>query len=250
MVFGLLGANIARSSTINTVVTEHEDAAMNEASEVQTVLANLSLQDPDETSSDDSNAPEMTLDLPLIAMESTPFKSPSTVNNSMTLSKSPTSLQWSPISLPASTPEVSSPGHPFQQSTPQGAKDVSTQEPSPSLQLQLQATPAQFQSSYSHQHTTHHPSSWKGFKVIGDNLDKTVRPRRQRFDERTKSLHYFNSMAILDRVDMSKLSDERSAFNYSSFSLESLLPHPEDLAEITANFSLDWEGSSQACART
>ena len=77
MVFGLLGANIARSSTINTVVTEHEDAAMNEASEVQTVLANLSLQDPDETSSDDSNAPEMTLDLPLIAMESTPFKSPS-----------------------------------------------------------------------------------------------------------------------------------------------------------------------------
>ena len=221
----------------NAVVTVHvillKDAAMNEASEVQTVLANLSLQDLDESSSDDSNAPGMTPDLPLIAMESTPFKSPSTVNNSMTLSKSPISQQWSPISLPATTPEVSSPGHPIQQSTPQGAKDVSTQEPSPSLQLQLQA---QFQSSYSHQHTSHHPSSWKGFKVVGDNLDKTVRPRRQRFDERTKSLHYFNSMAILDRVDMSKLSDERSAFNYSSFSLESLLPQPEDLAEITANF--------------
>ena len=87
-----------------------------------------------------------------------------------------------------------------------------------------------------HQHISHHPSSWKGFKIVGDNLDKTVRPRQQKFDKCTKSLHYFNSMAILDRVDMSKLSDERSAFNYSSFSLESLLPQPEDLAEITANF--------------
>ena len=196
---------------------------MNEASEVQTVFANLSLQDLDESSSDDSNAPEMTLDLPLIAIESTQFKSPSTVNNSMALSQSPTPPQWSPISLPATTPEVQSPGHPIQQSTPQGAEDVATQEPSPA-QLQLQTTPAQLQSSFSHQLISHHPFSWKGFKIVGDNLDKTVRPRRQRFDERTKSLHYFNTMAILDRVDMSRFSDERSAFSRSSFSLESLFP--------------------------
>lgn len=238
---GLLGADIARSkqnALVSEIVILFKDAAMNEASEVQTVFANLSLQDLDESSSDDSNIPEMTLDLPLIAIESTPFKSPSTVNNSMTLSQSPTPPQWSPISLSATTPEVPSPGHPIQQSTPQGAEDVATQEPSPALQLQLQTTPAQLQSSFSHQHISHNFFSWKGFKIVGDNLDKTVRPRRQRFDERTKSLHYFNTMAILDRVDMSKFSDERSAFSHSSFSLESLLPQPEDLAEITANFGV------------
>ena len=50
---GLLGADIARSKQ-NAVVSEiailFKDAAMNEASEVQTVFANLSLQDLDESS--------------------------------------------------------------------------------------------------------------------------------------------------------------------------------------------------------
>lgn len=79
---GLLGADIARSkqnALVSEIVILFKDAAMNEASEVQTVFANLSLQDLDESSSDDSNIPEMTLDLPLIAIESTPFKSPTTV---------------------------------------------------------------------------------------------------------------------------------------------------------------------------
>lgn len=47
---------------------------------------------------------------------------------------------------------------------------------------------------------------WSGFKVIGDNIDKNVRPSFQRLDHRTQSLHYFHSIAVRDRADHSSAS--------------------------------------------
>jgi hypothetical protein len=46
-------------------------------------------------------------------------------------------------------------------------------------------------------------AGWCGFKVVGDNIDKNVRPRHMRLDKGTQSLHYFNAYAIMDRVDCS-----------------------------------------------
>ena len=51
-------------------------------------------------------------------------------------------------------------------------------------------------------------SSWKGFKLVGDNVDKNVHASYQRIGRSTQSLHYFHSYAVLDRVDFSGLSDE------------------------------------------
>ena len=31
---------------------------------------------------------------------------------------------------------------------------------------------------------------WTGFKIVGDNIDKTVHPRHMRSDRQTISLHY------------------------------------------------------------
>lgn len=45
------------------------------------------------------------------------------------------------------------------------------------------------------------------FKLCGDNLDKTVKRRYMRSDMSNLSLHYFHSCAILDRIDVSGLSD-------------------------------------------
>ena len=42
---------------------------------------------------------------------------------------------------------------------------------------------------------------WTGFKIVGDNVDKDIRPSFQRIDYRTRSLHYFHAYAMLDRVD-------------------------------------------------
>ena len=51
-------------------------------------------------------------------------------------------------------------------------------------------------------------TSWKGFKLVGDNVDKNVRASYQRIGHSTQSLHYFHAYAALDRVDFSGLSDE------------------------------------------
>ena len=59
--------------------------------------------------------------------------------------------------------------------------------------------------------------AWRGFKIVGDNIDKTIRPRRQRYDQQTKSLHYFNIMAVQDRIDLSKFSDEKSSLHLSIY---------------------------------
>lgn len=97
------------------------------------VLANLSLQDLEDSSddsSDDAHAPEMSFDLPLVALESTLFESPPAVDKSTAFSRSPTPPAWSPTTLsfsPTVIPSASealSPlvGGPIQQSTPpQGA---------------------------------------------------------------------------------------------------------------------------------
>ena len=51
------------------------------------------------------------------------------------------------------------------------------------------------------------PKPWTGFKIVGDNIDKTVNPSFQRLLYPVQSLHYFHSYACLDRIDFSNLDD-------------------------------------------
>ena len=48
---------------------------------------------------------------------------------------------------------------------------------------------------------------WKGFKIVGDNIDKNYRRRFQAIDYTTRSFHYFHCYSVLDRVDLSSISD-------------------------------------------
>jgi len=48
---------------------------------------------------------------------------------------------------------------------------------------------------------------WPGFKIVGDNVDKNIKPSLQRITHQTKSLHYFHSCAVKDRVNLSSASD-------------------------------------------
>uniref|UniRef100_A0A1X7SZV1 Uncharacterized protein n=1 Tax=Amphimedon queenslandica TaxID=400682 RepID=A0A1X7SZV1_AMPQE len=38
--------------------------------------------------------------------------------------------------------------------------------------------------------------TWNGFRIIGDNLDKNVKPRYRRIDHGTDSLHFFHIYAV------------------------------------------------------
>ena len=46
-----------------------------------------------------------------------------------------------------------------------------------------------------------------GYKLVGDNIDRKVKSRYMRSERQTKSLHYFHSYAIRDRVSLTGLSD-------------------------------------------
>lgn len=46
------------------------------------------------------------------------------------------------------------------------------------------------------------------YKIVGDNIDKNIRPRHQSLESQGRSLHYFHSYAVLDRFDCSAYSDE------------------------------------------
>ena len=47
---------------------------------------------------------------------------------------------------------------------------------------------------------------WCGYNFVGDNVDKNVKPSRQRQEIKGKSLHYFHAYAAKDRVNLASLS--------------------------------------------
>ena len=76
---------------------------------------------------------------------------------------------------------------------------------------------------------------WSGFKIVIDNIDMNVRPRHQTFERQTKSVHYVNSYAVRDRIDLSTCSTEAEGA-HNVVCMESLLPTEQDRSDIMANF--------------
>ena len=71
--------------------------------------------------------------------------------------------------------------------------------------------------------------------MVGDNVDQHVRPSFQRGDMQTELWHCFHSYAVVDRVDISHLSDEPPAAVVSS---DSVLPSSSDLVELYGEFEV------------
>lgn len=82
------------------------------------------------------------------------------------------------------------------------------------------------------------PPGWFGFKIVGDNVDKTVKPRHETMHQHSQSLHYFHAYAVRDRIDFSFLSAEPSQLDPSLYLAEMLLPSSEELDGITKSFSI------------
>ena len=78
----------------------------------------------------------------------------------------------------------------------------------------------------------------KTFKLVGDNLDKTVKPREMRVDHQTKSLHYFQVYALRDRVDLSDFSNEVKMPDIDSIKLDNFLPSSQDDNTMKSNFGV------------
>ena len=76
---------------------------------------------------------------------------------------------------------------------------------------------------------------WYGFKVIGDNVDKKVKPRDMRSDNQSKDLHYFHLYALKDRIDLSEASEDPLNLN-PDVVLATLIPTGDDIKEMMSNF--------------
>ena len=77
--------------------------------------------------------------------------------------------------------------------------------------------------------------SWKGFKIVGDNIDKNFRCSFQRMDFQTRSFHYFHSYAVLDRVDLSGYVDTSCS---GEVDFTSILPTDDDISSLKQIFCI------------
>ena len=86
-------------------------------------------------------------------------------------------------------------------------------------------------------HLHEHPTLTM-YKIVGDNIDKNVQTREMRHDHQTRSLHYFHSYAVADRVDLSAFSNDVSTPDISVIQLDTLLPSSSDETTIRGNFAI------------
>ena len=81
-------------------------------------------------------------------------------------------------------------------------------------------------------------SMWVGFKILGDNLDKTIKPHDVRSNNQSQSLHYFNLYAVCDRIDFSLFSCESSIIDPANLDMSVFLPSAADKDALFDNFTI------------
>ena len=83
-----------------------------------------------------------------------------------------------------------------------------------------------------------HMKTYPTFKLVGDNLDKSIHPRDMRLDHQTKALHYFHMYAVRDCVNLADYTDNPSLPDISPSDLKTILPTIQDEEVLHANFAI------------
>ena len=82
------------------------------------------------------------------------------------------------------------------------------------------------------------PQPWHGYKLVGDNIDKNVKPRHQTLERQTNSLHYFNCYAVHDHLDLSSCSDDPPKVDLRTLDVDTILPSQQDLDDLITNVAI------------
>eukprot|EP00731_Ephydatia_muelleri_P035780 Em0160g1a len=77
---------------------------------------------------------------------------------------------------------------------------------------------------------------WNGFKLIGDNIDKNIKPRDMRINNQTKSLHYFHAFAVKDRINFSDITNNAELVYPDDIDYSVFYPNDDDDAQLVSNF--------------
>ena len=76
----------------------------------------------------------------------------------------------------------------------------------------------------------HTMKDWYGYKFVGDNVDKRIKPSYQRAELRGHDMHYFHGYAVRDRLDLSEFSD--TCPPHSTPDANVILPSSEDIEAL------------------
>ena len=76
------------------------------------------------------------------------------------------------------------------------------------------------------------------YKFTCDNLDYKTTPRDMREDHQARDLHYFQTYAAQDRIDLTGVSDEHVAPELNSIDVTKLLPTSSDDNQLRENFAV------------
>ena len=107
-----------------------------------------------------------------------------------------------------------------------------TSESSTAQQLQFEQSTAVEQQEES----SGAQGSFYAYRLVGDNVDKNVRPSLQRDENRGQSLHHFHAYGVKDRVPTASLSDLAPAA--CTPDPDTLLPSPEDVECLKKEMSI------------
>jgi len=108
----------------------------------------------------------------------------------------------------------------------------------PTMNVSSSSSPARLQPSVTPSMSltnTVNPVNINGYIIVGDNIDKNVRPSFQRRDHQTESMHCFHSYAVASRIDLSQFSDTLPP---ATVSPESVLPNNSDLLQLYNDFEI------------
>ena len=76
----------------------------------------------------------------------------------------------------------------------------------------------------------------KGWKIVGDNLDLTIKVRDMRLDNPNQSYHFFHSIAVQDRIVTSHLDDTKPQCLVSTLSASDFMPSSLDYQQLRNDF--------------
>lgn len=76
------------------------------------------------------------------------------------------------------------------------------------------------------------------YKLVGDNVDKSITPRQETSESHKQSLHYFHTYAVKDRCSSSHLSDSPPAVDVKNADVSIVLPPDTDCDTILDNMSI------------
>lgn len=83
---------------------------------------------------------------------------------------------------------------------------------------------------------SHQENSLCTYTIVGDNVDKNIKPRDMRIDKQVDSLHAFHMYATKDRIDASRLPDEKPVGDLETTPISTFVPSVGDNIVLRENY--------------